>query len=74
MITEEEHFKNAAKALVDAATLNLNMDKNIFLHPTIRNYLVEEVVENPLLVGYLFKENFIENFLKEIVLQAEEVT
>lgn len=74
MITEEEHFKNAAKALVDAATLNLNMDKNIFLHPTIRNYLVEEVAENPLLVGYLFKQDFIENFLKEIVLQAEEVT
>jgi hypothetical protein len=67
-------FRKAAEALVDAATVGLCVDGNVVLHPSLRDFLVDEVVENPSLTPHLFKDNFIEEFLREVALNSGKVS
>ncbi|HMO18420.1 MAG TPA: hypothetical protein PKA63_09025 [Oligoflexia bacterium] len=60
-------FRKAAEALVDAATYGIGCSGNVRLHPSIREFLVEEMIECPNRAIDLFRENFIENFLSEII-------
>jgi len=64
-------FRKAAAALVDAATLGLGCDCNIKLHPSLREFLIDEMVDSPDRAADLFKENFIEQFLGEIIVQGQ---
>jgi hypothetical protein len=67
-------FRKAAEALVDAATVGLCFDGNVMLHPSLRNFLIDEVVENPSLTSQLFKDNFIEEFLCEVAMNSGKVS
>jgi hypothetical protein len=69
----QETYRKAAEALVDAATVGLCVDGTVSLHPSLRDFLIEEVVENPSMTAHLFKDNFIEEFLKQIVVQSDRV-
>ncbi len=66
----QDEYRRAAEALVDAATVGLCFDGTVSLHPALRNFLIDEVVDNPSLVPHLFKDNFIEEFLKEIAVHS----
>jgi hypothetical protein len=69
-----DDYRKAAEALVDAATTGLCLDGSFALHPVLRNFLVDELVENPALVPHLFKDDFIKEFLEQIVIQSDTIS
>lgn len=71
---DQNMYRKAAEALVDAATVCLSADGTLMLHPMLRDHLIEEVVANPSATASLFKDNFIEEFLKEVVVQSNRLS
>lgn len=65
-------FRKAAEAIVDTATFGLGIEPNVSLHPSLREFLIDEIIENPGMTSELFKNNFLEDFFSEVIDMSQE--
>jgi len=66
-------FRKAAEAIVDTATFGLGTEPNVSLHPSLREFLIDEIIENPSMTSELFKNNFLEDFFSEVIEMSQEL-